>query len=305
MAHEPFDSVPNVYGGTEYMAKGFQKYILPDAPRFRKYHSIVIPGVSPSLQEMISSNKEIIIWAHNLVYQFDKDKIEVLTNPLFLKKIKYLVVVSEFHKQEAMTTLGLPSDKVIVMYNAITPLTYKPEKFDNPQQIRIVNTSSADRSLPILLDAMQYVTEDVRVEIYNEFNPDYVSNFSADPRIVFFGKTPKATVREAVENAHIHAYPAIFDETFCISQVEAMSAGLICLTSDLGALPEVSGGHTNMYKFPITHEYHVRLFANLLNEQIKRVKEGTWNPSEQIKFANESYSWEAIKKKWLDLHELL
>ena len=305
MAHEPFDSVPNIFGGTEYMARGFQKYILPDAPRFRKYHSIVLPGVTPSIEEMLTSNKEIIIWVHNLVYQFDQDKIDILTNPDFIKKIKYVVGVSEFHKNEIMNTLGLPSEKVIVIHNAIDPLNYNPEKFNNHKQVRVINTSSADRSLPIILEAMKYIEEDIRFEIYNEFNPDHIVGFQQDPRIKFFGKTPKATVREAVENSHIHAYPAIYDETFCISQAEAMSAGLICLTTDLGAIPEISGGQTEMYKFSMTPEYHVRLFANLLNEQIKRVKQGNWNPSEQIKFANESYSWEAIKKKWLDLHELL
>ena len=38
---------------------------------------------------------------------------------------------------------------------------------------------------------------------------------------------------------------------------------------------------------------------------IEQVKSGRWNPAEQIEYVNKTYSWEAIKNKWMELHEIL
>jgi glycosyltransferase involved in cell wall biosynthesis len=141
--------------------------------------------------------------------------------------------------------------------------------------------------------------------MYNDFYPHTIKDFKSDPRVRFYGKTPKATVLEAVENSHIHGYPSTYPETFCLSQAEAMSAGLICVTSDIGALPEVSNGLTRMYGYEDDLGKHEDLFAEHLTKAIEDIKAGNWNPEEQIKFVNSEYSWERHKERWLELHDKL
>lgn len=287
------------------MGRNFRKLILDSVPKLHNYLCLIIPGYMPRLEDTLAFDGEIILWMHNTPVQFGAEPLSYLRHPDFIKKIKYVVVLSEFERQEVANQLGIDKSKIYIIPNAIHPLKYNKAKFDKPNKVRLVNTSSPDRGMDILLDAIKLIDEDFSLEIYNRFNPDEIWDFEADPRVRFYGFTPKAIVREAYENAHIHAYPSTYPETFCISQAEAMSAGNLCVTSDLGALPEVSAGYTSMYEYVDYKDIHTKVFAKRLEKAIQRIKSGDWNPEEQIEYVNKTYSWEAIKEKWIQFHELL
>jgi glycosyltransferase involved in cell wall biosynthesis len=302
MIPEPFEWNNQAFGGTEYMARNFRKLILKSVPKLNNYSCLIVPGMMPPIENL---DNEIIIWMHNTPIQFGGIYFEHLKNPEFLKRIKYVIALSKFEKQEIANQLGIDKSKIYIIPNAIYPLKYDKTKFNKPKQIRLINTSSPDRGMNILLEAVKLIDEDFSLEIYNSFNPDEILDFEADPRIKFYGFTPKAVVREAYEAAHIHAYPSTYPETFCISQAEAMSAGNLCVTSDLGALPEVSAGYTSIYEYVDYENIHIKVFAKRLEKAIKQVKSGEWNPEEQIKYINDNYSWEAVKQEWIKFHELL
>ena len=304
--NQAFRYTPTAFGGTEYMGRGWHKFIASHMPKLDNYLSYIIPGITPDLQGLISSDKKLIIWMHNTPQQFDEDKLSILKDSKFIAKVKYFVVPSEEHKRLTLKQIPIEPERIYVIPNALEPLLFNQNKFDNISTIKLINTSSADRGLKILVNAIPYIKEDIRVEVYNDFYPDLQENtLPFDSRIKFYGKTPKATVREALENSHIHAYPSTFFETFCISQAEAMSAGLLCVTSDRGALPEVSGGHTTIYPYEPDTSKHIKIFAEKLSEAINTIKSGNWNPEAQIEYVNKTYSWNAIKDKWLEFHELL
>lgn len=300
-----FEYNPNQFGGTEYMGRGWHKYVASFLPKFNDYLSLIIPGITPNLDEIFQSIKPIIIWMHNTPQQFDEDKLSIIKDPRLLDKVKYFIVPSEEHKR--LTLLEIPVDPscIYVIPNALEPLNYDPIKFNNLDKVKVIHTSSMDRGLEILLNAMPLVKENFSLEIYNNFYPDFYEDFVVDKRIKFFGKTPRMTVREAIEVSHIHAYPSTYPETFCMSQVEAMSGGLLCVTSDLGALPEVSAGYTQMYSLPNTPQKHIGVFAEQLTQAIQIIKSGSFDPTAQIEYVNNTYSWEAVKQKWIQFHELL
>ena len=235
---EPFEWNREAFGGTEYMARNFRELILPHTPKLRNYLSLVIPGVVPSFEQMQRYPGEIIVWIHNTPIQFSPDNLRNLKDKRFLDKVKYFIAVSEFSKQEIINQLGIEPERVFVAPNAVHPLKYNPSKFDKPNKVKLINTSSPDRGLDVLLNAMNLIKEDFELDIFSRFNPEIFTEYVPDPRINFYGFSPKATVIKHCEAAHIHAYPSTYPETFCISQIEAMSAGLLCVTSDIGALPE-------------------------------------------------------------------
>jgi phosphatidylinositol glycan class A protein len=302
---EPFKWNPEESGGTEYMARNFKEKILPYTPKLRDYLSIVVPGIVPYENDLYNSTKQIIMWIHNTPSQYTEEALAILRNPKFLDKIKYFVAVSESGKQEILNKINIEPERIYVIPNAINPLQYNPIKFNKPDKVKLITVSSPDRGLAILLNSLPFVKEDFELDVFGSFNPDKFPELTPDPRINFYGFSSKATVHKHYEAAHIHTYPSIYIETFCLSQVEAMSAGLLCVTSDIGALPEVSGGHTTIYPYESDNNKHIEVFAEKLSEAINTIKSGKWNPTAQIEYVNNTYSWEAIKQKWIEFHELI
>jgi len=298
----------NAYGGTEYMAKGWHKYISADMPKIKNYLALVAPGDNPDFSYLLKSDKPIIFWLHNIADQFGPNEISFLSSKAFIDKLKYLIVPSEFAKTETLEKTSIPADKIYVIPNAIKPLKYNPEKFKNPGKLKLINTSNPYRGLDILSNAITKLSPkdfDFEVDVFSGFNPSQVEGFEPDPRINFYGFSHKSTVTKHVEAAHIHAYPSNYLETFCISQVEAMSAGLLCLTSDIAALPEVSGNFGINYPYVDDKMEHAKLFAEKLANTFEIIKSEKWNPQEQIEYVNKKYSWDAVKQQWLAFHELL
>lgn len=302
---EPFEWNPQAFGGTEYMARNFKELILPSVPKLRDYLSLIVPGVVPVFENIIKQPKDVIVWVHNTPEQFAPAYFYALKNPKFLEKVKYFIAVSEFSKKEIMRQLEVSSDKVYVIPNAIHPLKYSAEKFESLSKVKLINTSSPDRGIDVLLNSIAFIDEDFELEIFSKFNPDEFDGYVPDPRIKFYGFSPKSTVKKHYEAAHIHAYPSTYPETFCISQAEAMSAGLLCVTPDIGALPEVSGNKTTIYSYTEDREKHTEIFAKHITDAIRKVKNGEWHPETQIEYINKTYSWDAIKDKWLEFHELI
>ena len=308
----PFRYNLHIHGGTEYMGKGFEKNILPVMSKLEQYQCYMIPGPTKALTDMKKDGRPILLWMHNTPSQFDKNLFAYLKHNIFLSMLKYIIVPSEFSKQETAKELNIELDKIIVIPNAIENYKYDSSKFDNPKQIKLINTSSPDRGLEVLLKAVEKVDRDFRLEIYNMFDPDIMQIEqdekiieSFDSRIFFYSRTPRATVKDAVEKSHILAYPSTYPETFCLSLAESMAAGLVPIYSEYGALMEVSEGRGTHYPFIDDKDKHAEVFAEKLTQAIDLVKSGSWNPEEQINYINNKYSWDAIKQHWLELHDKL
>jgi hypothetical protein len=60
-----------------------------------------------------------------------------------------------------------------------------------------------------------------------------------------------------------------------------------------------------MYPYVKNRIEHAEVFAQELITAIKQIKSGKWNPDSEIEYANNTYSWDAVKKDWLVFHELI
>lgn len=296
------------HGGTEYMGRGFDKYIVNEMPKLNNYVCLIMPGIVPDSDKLRDFDGEIIYWLHNTLNQFGPDFNELFYDKEFQKKLKYIVVPSEAAKKSVVEDSGIDPDKVYVIYNAVPKLNYNPDKFKNVDKVKITFSSSPDRGMFNLLNSIQNIDEDFELEIFNDFNPEHYDEHSLlnDPRVTFYGLTPRKAMHKHIEQSHIYAYPTVFYETFCISMAEHLSAGCLPVYSNYGSLKEIANGSGLILNdLSPERDQYGKDFAVLLEQGIKQIKDKSWDPREQIEYVNQRYSWERIKQDWLDFHELL
>lgn len=312
-----FNFNSHVIGGTEYQAKTFHERILPDCPKFKDYLCMILPGQNLSDDSVLQWEGEIIYWFHNLPSQFDKNVTKFFFEQgEIADKIKYVIVPSEYAKNKFYEETKFPLEKIYVIPNGIDPLNYNPEKFKNVDKVTISHSSGPNRGMMVLLNSLKHVKHDFKLNIFNDFYPEMYldEEFFHDDRITFYGKTPRKTMYKYLESSHLHAYPPIFLETFCISIVESMSAGLLPVYGNIGSLPEIVNGN-GIYIDDINNKFvkdgyfmgdlYAEEYGKILSEGIETILSGKWDPSRQIEYVNSSYGWDNVIKKWHEFHELL
>jgi glycosyltransferase involved in cell wall biosynthesis len=300
MTHPTFKYNENMFGGTETMARGFIKHILPDMKNIHKYTSVIIPGYLPDVQTIGIDGSTYIFWLHNNISQFTGSVGRVLSNTSVRKSTERIIAVSEYEKQVLANELKISLDKIYVIPNAIEPIEPTQGKFDNIDKVKLIHASTADRGMEVLLNAIPLIEEDFELNIFNNFYPDLPHTYNIDavndPRVNFYGKTPRKTLYKFFADAHIHAYPSTYPETSCLTQMEALSAGCYTVHTDLGALPETSMGYGKMIP---SHELTPERYAEELTKAIRMIKENGYDYAQQAQDIRDNFTWDKAKQNWL------
>jgi glycosyltransferase involved in cell wall biosynthesis len=116
----------------------------------------------------------------------------------------------------------------------------------------------------------------------------------------YIGYKPNEYIKQNLHKYDLFVYPSIWEETFCISLVEAMAAGLYCVTTNYGALFE-TGGEFPMY-IPYSDNYEslaIKFAAGIdvaaQSLQAPGIKD---HLQMQIDYVNRFYSWDAKAISW-------
>jgi UDP-glucose:(glucosyl)LPS alpha-1,2-glucosyltransferase len=307
MSNDPssfFSYNENCFGGTEYMAKNFQNRVFPYLSNIKKYRCFVFPGKINSMSEAYDDVPNIL-WIHNLIYQFDQNTQKFLKSEKFLSTVKYIVAVSEFQKNKISEELNFDKNKIVVIQNATESIDYNKNKFNNFDKVKIIYASSPDRGLEVLLNSIKYVKKDFELNVFNDFYPDiykddYSLNLINDERVNFYGKTPRKTLYKYFANSHIHAYPSIYEETSCLTQIESLISGCLSVYTNFGALQETSLGNGIMCNFSNEDIFESsKIFADGMSNAIDLVESKKFNPEKQAKDVSNFYSWENFLNNWI------
>jgi len=309
-----FSYKQDFFGGTEYMARQFHKDVAPHVQGLKEYNCLIFPGITdrPYL-EFIYDPKDIIIWLHNRVDNLGLEIYHLFTDKRFIKKIKYIITVSQYHRQDVINKIGIDPDKVIVIYNAIEPVDNDISRFKNVDVPQLVYTSSVGRGIEISLTALSNLDIDFRLNVFNEFVPDLIAindnnkKILQDPRFFFYGKTPRKTVLDYVSRSHIFIHTSNLNETFCLSLVEGLSANCLSVYSNTGSLSEVASGFGLPYNIENNTKSdvkkHLEKFSSKIVEAIDMIKKETFDLSNQAETINNKYSWKVFKDSWINFYE--
>ena len=120
------------------------------------------------------------------------------------------------------------------------------------------------------------------------------------PNVNYIGYKPNEYIKENLHNYDIFAYPSIWEETFCISALEAMAAGLYVITTDYGALYETCAEFSSYIPYQKNSLALAQNFAFAIEATANHLYDYTVceHLDLQIKYVNEYYNWKKQGNAW-------
>jgi UDP-glucose:(glucosyl)LPS alpha-1,2-glucosyltransferase len=209
----------------------------------------------------IDENKINILWQKN---SYDQPNIK----PFFADKANHhlydwYVFNSHWNYEKFRMLYDIPTEKCHVIKNGVT---HFPERkpYKQGDTLRLVFQPTPWRGLNVLLLAMQHLeNENIILDVYSSceiYGEEFAKSNNADwerlfdqarmlPNVNYIGYQSNDFILNKMKDYHMFAYPCIWEETSCISALEAMAAGLYCVTTNYGALYETCA------EFPIYVNY--------------------------------------------------
>jgi glycosyltransferase involved in cell wall biosynthesis len=298
-------------GGSELMYYTVDKLLRPG---YQQKVNLILSFCDP---QYIDSTKKNVVWQQLNV---NEEVTNAMADPKFVEKIDTFVWVSHWQYQRFLDKYKVPAFKSVIIKNATQPCQWIPR---NPKdKIRLVYTSTPWRGLDILVNAFKMLNRtDVELDVFSStqiYGPAFEQQTKGQfdwlwdecrntPGINYHGYQPNDVVRATVRDAHIFAYPNTFEETSCISAIEALIAGCKVVTTDHGALPETCSEWADYVPWGPNREILATRYAYALNNAINNY--WTQNTQDLLKrqneFYNGFYSWNTRMPEWQGLVDRL
>ena len=246
------------------------------------------PGVKDKFQFIstrvrnLEPDKQRILWVHDLA---NDPEVQHLKDKENWNQFERIVFVSHWQQHMFKTYLGFPYEKGVVIQNAIHPIP-EHKKPNEDGKINVCYFSTPHRGLELLLNAWEFmrkklnVGENAELNIYSSFKIYDRGHLDEQFRHIYkraeemdgvnyHGTVSNDEIRKMLLNQHIMAYPSIYEETSCLTLIEACSAGCLCVIPNLGALPETGANFPWMYGYEEDPEKHAQVHGHILGRAIE------------------------------------
>lgn len=274
----------------------------------------IVPGRVRTLDD----TKHRILWCHDLA---EDPENHHLANEGW-KRFHKIVFVSHWQAQKFIELYKIPWSRTVVLRNAIYPidvdLTKKTQSV--PETINVVYHTTPHRGLDLLVPAFEAVLglhENIHLHVYSSFgvygweqrdqeHKDTLEAIDNHEHMTYHKHVSNDEIRKVLPEYHIFAYPSIWLETSCISLMEAMSAGLLCVHPNFGALYETASNWTLMYGFDEDRDRHISIHAGMLSHAISMYRDETLEHLHmklggQKTYADLYYNWDIRKFEWQNM----
>jgi len=293
-------------GGTEIMARKLES-LLPS--HFLDRFQIICGRVSN-----LDESKIRILWIHDTPYQIDNKHLENNGWKSFHK----IVFISHHQMEEYVKEYKIPYSHCTVIKYALDSIDFYPKSKD---KISLIYTSTPHRGLEILVDTFEKLCNEynnIELKVYSSYKiydrTEQQKNFENsflfrrmenNSKIKNNGFVSNSELKKSLSSSHIFAYPSTYRETFCLSLLEAMSAGLLCVHPNYGCLPETASNWTIMYNYHENTIDHKKIFYEHLKYSIDNINNLEINKMlrYQKKYINYFYNWEKRIEEWINLLE--
>ena len=232
----------------------WEQYYLPKAAKELKINMLHCTSNTAPLFCKIP----LILTLHDIIFLEPRDRMNEsiyqnmgwiyrkMVVPKILKKCKRIITVSNFEKKNIINTLGIPEEKMAMIYNGYT------EWFKPVQDIEFIYRK--------YIDAPSYFfflgntdpkknTEFKRKLLLADLDEEYLNDIlsrnkieNIREKIVMPGYIANRDLPYIYNNAFAFLYPSL-RESFGIPLLEAMACGTPVITSNTSSMPEIGGPH--------------------------------------------------------------
>jgi hypothetical protein len=221
-------------------------------------------------------------------------------------KLKRIICLSKWHIGEMIKVFPVFSTITAFMYHGINMDMFQnaTNKTMQKQRYKFIYSSFANRGLLILLQmwphiqlkypsASLYIHCDIENEWLQQLCPEHMKEIknllnqlqqNTKNQIYYMGWTNKYILAESWKTADVWFYPCIFEETFCLTALEAAITKTLAITTSLAALNETVGNRgITISGDPLTTEWQQKALQELF-----QVLE---NPKQQQTLIDKNYEW--------------
>ena len=293
-------------GATEIQHELLEKYVGKELLS-RVQICTSVPGKVP-----LDPNKVNILWQKN---SYDQPNLqEFFSNKERHKEYDWYVFNSHWNYEKFRYFFDIPTDRSMVIKNGIAKFP-KRKIYKKGQPIKILHHNTPWRGLNVLLRAMQEITDpNITLDVYSstqvygkefknqnddQFKPLY-EQAKQLPNVNYIGYKSNEYILEHMTDYDLYVYPSIFEETSCVSAMEALASGVHVITNNYGALYETCSewpvyiNYTENYEqMALDTAGAIQVAANYLHEDY--IQNHLEN---QQRFYKRFYSWEKKGQEW-------
>jgi glycosyltransferase involved in cell wall biosynthesis len=270
------------------------------------------------LRDKVGNDMVVIAWEHNFWQQNPPSSNAALAK--LTHRNDTILCVSDFHRNNYITEGHIDPRRVTVLRNAMSPafegifstsssiLDYKawPSIF--------AFTSLPHKGLQLAVEWFSAlrskhpgITLNVfsSIEMYPANNSirraqnwsEITDKCAASPGINYIGSVSQPELSRSLRSTAIVFYPNISPETFSISVLEAMAAGCMVVTPDLGALSETLAGFGHIVPLRADGRFYREDFLSAATVELQRFAAADQGLAEhlrrQVAQVNRNATWTA------------
>ena len=270
--------------------------------------------ITTSVPEKIplSSTKVNILWEQN---SYDQGNIAPwMKDPSNHSKYDWYVFNSHWSAEKFRMMFNLPPHKCAVIKNAIEHFPGRAV-YQKGQKLKLIYTSTPWRGLSVLLGAMQLIKNPlIELDVYSstQIYGDAFKDKNDDmykplydqakklPNVNYIGYASNEDIMKKMSEYHIFAYPNIWEETSCMSAIEALGSGLHGIVTNYGALFETCSEWPTYVQYDTNYRNLSKCFAYAIEGITDQLHtKGMQNLLDaQVSFYDKFYSWKNRKHEW-------
>jgi glycosyltransferase involved in cell wall biosynthesis/GT2 family glycosyltransferase len=272
--------------------------------------------VSHLPEEIKKSNHSYkILWAHHAYDQ-----------PVFVdfdhNTVNHIVSPSQWNRDQLVKYHNIPEHKISVIPNGVADMfSYSDKKTKT-----MIYTSIPYKGLEVLSIVIQKIHQrhpDAKFKIFssmslygpsNDIFLDLYDHLKTFPYVEYSQAVDQEELVPHYQEAAFFIHPNIWEETFCVSMVEAMKSGAYPIITNIGALAEVAGennasivpidGTPTSKGYQVTEDF-MNNFADaccLALDYYDKEQEYYHKVSKIISDqVSEKYNWKTIAEQWKTL----